>query len=238
MRRNGSLFPQLPTSFLDILLGLIIVFATVGVLAWLYINPIADNGNIVKKAEFLISLEWEKGPIDIDTWVLLPSGKTIYYRSKETDLVNLERDDTGFNNDFMVINDKSVMDMVNAEYITFRAIVPGEYVVNLHVYGGAIFLGKEAIDKYNLTEENNPGIRLKQLPMQGLFDDPIKFSLKFEKLNPKVQLIFSTSGKLDHYRQELHIFRFTITPEGTVINLRTDEPIKIINDVEGTPNGR
>jgi len=230
MRRTRSEFPQLPTSFLDLLFGLIIVFATVSVLAWILINPIAEKGNITKKAEFLLTLSWPEGSIDIDTWILLPNGRTISFRSPELSLVNMERDDTGNYKDRMVINDELVADKTNIEYTTFRAIVPGEYIINVHLYGGGVFHRVNSIVDA-IDQEKEKSDKFDNLPLTGNFLEPLPFHVKFEKLNPKIKLIFDTDGEFNHYREEVHVFRFTLTLDGDITDLRTDEPVKIVDDV-------
>ena len=51
-----------------------------------------------------------------------------------SNLVHLDRDDRGMLNDTLLIEGEEVLNPLNQEIAAIRAIVPGEYIVNLHYY--------------------------------------------------------------------------------------------------------
>ena len=63
------------TSFLDLLWILLAGFGAMFIIAFLLIQPPAKNADIIKKAEYMIVLEWDKmSADDIDLWVQNPWG--------------------------------------------------------------------------------------------------------------------------------------------------------------------
>lgn len=121
-------------SFIDMLFILLIFFVVI--LALIQINP----ENVVKPAietrgKFLVLIEWEDGSRDdIDIFVQGPSGKIIYYGNRDTGLMHLEYDDLGTKSDKTVgPNGEVVLDR-NEERVVLRGTLPGEYVVNVHVF--------------------------------------------------------------------------------------------------------
>ena len=53
---------------------------------------------------------------------------------KKLALFILDRDDRGLLNDTIEVNGKKVQNPLNQEVVTIRAVVPGEYIVNVHYY--------------------------------------------------------------------------------------------------------
>ena len=86
--------------FTDLLFNLVIGFVYLFVIAFILINPISKKGDVEKKADFLISIEWDHYlNDDIDLWVRDPAGNTVAFINKQAGLMNLEKDDLGFNGD-------------------------------------------------------------------------------------------------------------------------------------------
>ena len=57
-------------SFIDFLFILLLAFISMFILALLLINPITKKSEIERKAEYIITLEWEdKSHDDIDIWI-------------------------------------------------------------------------------------------------------------------------------------------------------------------------
>ena len=46
----------------------------------------------------------------------------------------MDRDDRGLLNDTIEVNGEKVQNPLNQEVVTIRAVVPGEYIVNVHYY--------------------------------------------------------------------------------------------------------
>ncbi len=104
-------------------------------LAFLTINPEALSGKIDTKAEFIITVTWpDDNPDDIDTYVEDPLGNIVWYHQLEAGFLNLDRDDRGDFNDYVMINGRKVRNPLRQEIVSMRGIVAGEYVVNVVHY--------------------------------------------------------------------------------------------------------
>lgn len=119
------------TSFLDLLFNALLGFVALFALAFVQINQEKSNKNVEIKGEFLIIITWpEEFDNDVDVYVSDPNGKLVFYREKEANLMNIDRDDIGSASD-------KVGDIVfkeNREIVTLRNTVPGEYIINIHMF--------------------------------------------------------------------------------------------------------
>ena len=123
-------------SFIDFLFILLLAFISMFILALLLINPITKKSEIERKAEYIITLEWEdKSHDDIDIWIEDPVGNILSFRNKVAGLMHLDKDDLGQINDIIYLPDgtRQVIEL-NREGATFRGWIKGEYVVNVHLY--------------------------------------------------------------------------------------------------------
>ena len=121
--------------FTDLLFNSLLAFTFLFILTIIFLNPPAKQGVIDPKAEFIVSTRWEDfSADDIDTWVEGPDGNVVWFRNAEADLMHLDRDDRGAENDTIVVNGKLIVNPLNQEVVTVRGNVPGEYVVNVHYY--------------------------------------------------------------------------------------------------------
>lgn len=76
----------------------------------------------------MVELRWpDDNPSDVDLWVQAPGDVPVGYSNKGGAIFNLLRDDIGH------VLDATGM---NYENSFARGLVPGEYVVNLHLYRG------------------------------------------------------------------------------------------------------
>jgi hypothetical protein len=131
MRRRSDI----GVGFTDLLFNALLGFVVMFVLAYLMINPIARTGAVDPKAEFLITLTWPDGrKDDVDLYVEDPAGNLVWFREREAGLMHLDRDDLGLRNDLIEIGGQQVINPLNQEVVSIRGIVPGEHVVNLHLY--------------------------------------------------------------------------------------------------------
>jgi len=182
MRRRD----HIGVGFTDLLFNALLGFVVMFILAFLLINPIAKSGAVDPKAEFLITLTWPDGrEEDVDLYVEDPAGELVWFRRREAGLMHLDRDDLGQRNDMIEIAGRFVINPLNQEIVSIRGIVPGEYVVNLHLYRAAD--GK-----------------------------PVPATVKIEKLNPKVELIFFGPVTLTEAGEERTAARFTVGADGRV----------------------
>ena len=122
-------------AFLDLLFNTLLCFAALFVLAFVLINPSQEQNNVESKAEFLITITWPEGmDNDVDVYVEDPVGHLVAFMRREDGLMHLDRDDLGQRNDVIQTPFGSVESNENKEIVTLRGIVPGEYVVNVHMY--------------------------------------------------------------------------------------------------------
>jgi hypothetical protein len=123
------------TSFLDLLFNSLLGFVAMTVLAFSLMNVNKQNKNMESKAEFIITVTWPKElDYDVDTYVEDPEGHLVCFRRREDGLMHLDRDDLGKRNDKIQTPYGVVEYNENKEVVTIRGYVPGEYVVNLHMY--------------------------------------------------------------------------------------------------------
>ena len=189
IRRKGQYHSN--TSFLDLLFNTLVGFVMLFIIAFLLISPIKKKKDIEQKAEYVITVTWPSGfRDDVDTWLEDPAEKLMSFRSKEVGLMHLDRDDLGHLNDTIhVPGVGSINYPYNREITTIRGIMPGEYVLNIHMYR------KEGPEHVPVT-------------------------VTLEKLNPTVKLIYTTTQILRVKWEEKTIVRFTLNPDGEVIDTR------------------
>jgi hypothetical protein len=109
-------------------------------LAILILKPAVNKANIQTKAEYIIKVTWnDVEPLtmtdDVDAWVETPTGDVVFFKEKYKGLIHLDRDDLGWQNDDVVLRDGTrIKYKYNQEIITLREIIPGEFIVNVHMY--------------------------------------------------------------------------------------------------------
>lgn len=122
--------------FYDMLFNMLIAFVFCFVIALMAFHPQARKvGEVPAKAEFMITVAWpDHNPNDIDTWVLEPGGKLLWFRQRDAGLLHLDRDDRGAKNNSVLVDGRQLTSGARQEIVTLRGLVPGEYVVNAHYY--------------------------------------------------------------------------------------------------------
>jgi hypothetical protein len=176
--------------FTDLLFNALLGFVVMFVLAFLMINPVARTGAVDAKAEFLVTLSWPDGRSeDVDLYVEDPAGNLVWFRSREAGLMHLDRDDLGRSNDVIRVAGREIINPLNQEVVSIRGIHPGEYVVNLHLYRAA----PEA--------------------------PPVPATVKVEKLNPKVEVIFYGEIVLGRPSEERTAVRFSVRTDGDIADV-------------------
>ncbi len=185
MRRHS----QVGVAFTDLLFNALLGFVVMFMLAFLLINPIAKSGAVDPKAEFLITLSWPDGrPEDVDLYVEDPTGALVWFRNREAGLMHLDRDDLGLRNDVVEVAGRLIVNPINQETVSIRGILPGEYVVNVHLY-------------------------------RAESDQPVPATVKIEKLNPQVQVVFAGPVTLTVQGDERTAARFSIGADGRVLDV-------------------
>jgi len=178
-------------SFLDLLFNLVVGFVMLFIIAFILIRPIAENRQIEQKAEYIINVTWPQSfADDVDTWLMDPEEKILSFRQKEVGLMHLDRDDLGRSNDTQYVPGVGkVTYPYNREITTIRGYVPGEYVLNIHMYRKMV---------------------------KDTGNQPVPVTITLEKINPKVKLIWQGTLILEGQWQEKTAIRFVLNRDGEV----------------------
>ena len=132
-------------AFTDVLMNLMLGFAVLFILAFLLINPIADEGKIDPDGLVMITLKWDNESIkDMDLWVKGPDGTIVSYQRKDGRYIILDRDDLGGTNDQIIVDGVVKIIKRNIETVMITDLRDGEYIVNVHHFSGAS--GEVAVD--------------------------------------------------------------------------------------------
>lgn len=188
--------------FLDIVQNMSVFFflVVVALMGFVSITKLEDV-KIESNAEFAITVEWAyEDDCDVDTYLMNPNKQYVYFSQKEQGLLNLDRDDRGSLNDTFMIGGERYEFKHNKEIATIRGIVPGEYILNVHMFN------KRAIE------------------------GPVEVKVIITKLNPKVSICYVREVFLRQNGEEAHICRFKLTENGSLIDIRTDLPFKFIGN--------
>ena len=124
------------TGFTDLLFNVVVGLAFLFILAFILMNPVAKTKDVESKSDFLIQLTWTNtSGDDIDLWVRDPIGNIVSFRNRGAGLMHLDRDDLGLSNDRILKSDGKYEYIIrNKEIVSLRGIIPGKYLVNVHVY--------------------------------------------------------------------------------------------------------
>ena len=186
-------------AFIDLLFNITVGLAMLFIIAFLMINPITKKGDIVYKAEFIITMSWpEKSHDDIDLYVMDPEKNIVYFRQKDKGLINLDRDDLGKSNDIVITQHGTFENKLNEEHVTIRGIVPGEYIINAHWFSKA---------------QNGNDVGENYVPSEKL-----EVTVKVEKLNP-YRLVYTGKEILTSPGEEKTFLRFYVDNEGNVYKI-------------------
>ena len=196
-------------SFVDLLFNLLVGFTCLFFLSFLLINPIAEEGKIDPVTEIMITARWPNDSgYDIDLWVRGPGGTKVFYNYKDGGYMVLDRDDLGFANDMYIINDVVEVVRRNLETVTINDIVPGEYVVNIHYFGGRSDLpGPEEGEPPTVTFE------------------PVQVDVEVLDMHPFAIVV--SGDAILNYRDEVTIATFTVNEDGKIEDIRTDIQIPL-----------
>ena len=182
-------------SFQDMLMAMIALYAFLFLIAYALIKPANAKPGVEMKAEYLLTLDWPDGNLDdIDLHLLLPDQKMVNFRNREVEHAMLDHDDLGTNGVYAGADGKPVRIRDHHEVITLRAIVPGTYVANVHVY--------------RVNADSSQWHSEPKLPF------PVKVSLM--KLNPHVEELAATEVVLSHLGEQRTALKFRIAETGGV----------------------
>ena len=184
-------------AFVDFLFILLLAFISMFILALILINPVTKKSEVERKAEFLITLEWDKeSRDDVDIWVEDPLGKVVSFRNKTVDVMHLDKDDLGQLNDTIRFPDGSTQVIhLNREVVTLRGWVEGEYTINAHMYNKR--------DRTHPSDANSYG-------------HPTNVKVEMLRINP-YKILFEERFILTYRGEEVTIRRVTLNKDGDII---------------------
>lgn len=223
MKRSNRKF-DFRTAFIDVLLNVLTSMIFIFVLTTLVmqLKKVTDEGPL-RKAEYIASITWDDNvDCDVDLWIRDPDGVLVSYTNKNQNMMNLERDDLGFVNDFFTISQDVLSNLVagkpvppmpgkdqfNEETLVFRGIMRGDYVMNVHLYSCRVI-------------RNNMVIPVK--PKQPF---ALKIHLKIMKINP-YKVVFTKDVEFSYVWEELNLTQFTVDESKNIV-LFEDTPVKLI----------
>jgi len=89
-----------------------------------------DPSDVSLPAYIMIIASWPADSNDdIDLYVRDPSGSIVFFRNKDNNLMHLDRDDVGNNEDLSEVEKPE-----NREVVTIRKKLEGEFIINAHSY--------------------------------------------------------------------------------------------------------
>ena len=166
-------------AFVDFLFILLLAFVSMFILALILINPVTKKSEVERKAEFLITLEWDnKSDDDVDLWMEDPMGRLVSFRNKTIDVMHLDKDDLGQVNDTIRFPDgTSQVIFLNREVISLRGWIQGEYTINAHMYN------KKDMDDLNHGKPTNIRVEMLRItPYKTLFEEKFTLSERGEEV--------------------------------------------------------
>lgn len=197
------------TAYIDLLLNVLTGIIFLFVLTTMMIQPKKTEDGPKRNAEFLILAEWnDSSNCDADLWVQDPLNNISWFQAKDVGLMHLERDSLGYFNNTVVVDGKVKYQVIeNKETTVIRGIIPGEYTVNVHLYGC-----RNNQQMFFLRQEVNL---------------PVKVTLI--KLNPSFKSIYTKSVVMKKIWDEETFFNFELDERGNV--LQVTENYKKLMDI-------
>jgi hypothetical protein len=185
-------FPGIPT--VDFLLGLVVVFVVLFQLSLVVANDDAAKAkeeHLRNASLYLIKMSWPgDSDDDVDLYVFDPAHHLIFFKTMQSGLMSLDRDDTGRGSNTVILPDgRKVISAWNEERATIRGIIEGEYIVNTHMY-------------------------------RKSSSAPTKVEVSLYKTDSSEDImVHQKVVTLSAERQEGTAFRFTLTKDGNVVDI-------------------
>jgi len=185
-------------AWLDLYLTMLGVITYLFIAAIVQVHPAEAKPGVVMKAEYVLQLTWPMAAKDdIDIHLLLPDDRQLNFREHEVGWCVLDHDDIGINGFYIDFKTGQEVPIEHREVVTVRALVPGRYVANVHVY------------KVNEGKVNLPY--------------PVRVTLT--RLNPLLVELASVDVPLSMVGEQKTAFAFTVLPDGSAtVDTSADVP--------------
>ena len=192
--------------FTDLLFNILVGFAFLFIIAFLLIKPEAKKEDFERKAEFIVTLEWDHdAPDDIDLYVQDPQGGIVSYRHPTIHFMHLDKDDLGSVNDTVMINGRRTTISLNREVVSIRGFARGEYIVNAHYYSNrGTSDDSEQIISVDRHGPGGKGVRVLTVKAEVI------------KVNP-YSILWVGDHIFDHRGQEETFVRFRLDEDGMLL---------------------
>lgn len=181
--------PEQQDVFTDILFNALLGFAFMFAIAFTLIRPESTTGKITPKAEFLITAQWQNDHPD-DVDLIVEDG--------QGNIVWFDEREAGLMH----------LDRDDRGFLGDHIIVDGKRVHNP--------INQETVSLRG-TAEGEYVVNLLHYKAQTA--RPVSIQVKIEKLNPKVQLVYSGVTQLNGAGDEKTAIRFTLDNNGKVTKL-------------------
>ena len=171
------------TVFRDVLLLALIGFVAIVVMMLPHLKPTEEEAQDHKApGNVIVEMHWpSEHKVDLDLWVKAPGELPVGFWNQGGRTFNLLRDDLGAEGD---ATDE------NYEVSYSRGIPPGEYVVNVHMYGA-----------------NRTGTTI-----------PVNVVVSVRLAGGDTHQILKSSVKVSRHNEEKTVFRFRLDDEGSLID--------------------
>ncbi|MGI9475906.1 MAG: hypothetical protein ACR2PI_04320 [Hyphomicrobiaceae bacterium] len=170
------------TTFRDVILLALIGFVAMVVMLLPHIHKAKTEAEDYKPpGNVIVEMHWpDDMPYDVDLWVKAPEHEPVGFWNQGNNVLNLLRDDLGEGRD---------ASNRNYEMIFSRGIPPGEYVVNVHMYG----------------------------PIPSGIEVPVRVVVAVREKYGTTRQLLQTTVKLRYRNQEETAYRFRLTSEGDLV---------------------
>lgn len=170
--------------FIDLLFNMLVGFVFMFFIAYILINPIADDGKVDPPDVALLVINWpDDSKYDIDVWVRDPNGRILSFTNKTIPGMHLEKDDLGQQGDTFA---GELLSIKNQEVVHITHMHEGTYYVTLHLYATHGREERQNVTVELMTIKNFKKVGIKEVIMskKGQEESIVSF-----KANSKQQLV-------------------------------------------------
>lgn len=170
------------TVFRDVLMLALIGFVAMVIMLLPHVSkPKEETDEHTPPGNVVVEMHWpDELPVDVDLWVQAPGDVPVGFWNQGSRYFNLLRDDLGTEGD---------ASGRNYEISYSRGIPPGEYTVNVHMYG--------------------------KVPAGVVV--PVRVVVSVKAKYDSLRQILETTVELRHRNQEETAFRFRLTEDGDLV---------------------